>query len=141
MLVENNISHFFDLSCTWNNVRVDSLNILLRLCLSMMLNNSYIAQACITADCTKTGEADPAPTSAPAPEEPEVPVDMECDIGPFLEYFGYYGFTLTGRYQLRFPMDGKLHVSRVTCNANICTPTNPGPTNACVYICGRTTCP
>jgi len=82
--------------------------------------------------CSKTeGEPDPAP---PKPTEAPVPANLECDVS------GYYGPDLTGTYTLRITNEHGRFESNVKCTNSICTPANPGPSNACMYICGKVQC-
>jgi len=85
----------------------------------------------VVTSCTKTGGSEPAP---PAPTQKPVPANLQCDIT------GLYGPGATGNFQLRTNVSGKEYVSLVKCENSICTPLNPGPSNACMYICGMLQC-
>jgi len=85
----------------------------------------------VVTSCTKSGESEPAP---PATTPKPVPANLKCDIS------GIYGTGITGDYQFRTTVNGKEYVSKVSCENSICTPLNPGPSNACMYICGMLQC-
>jgi len=86
---------------------------------------------CAMAICKEVGGATPAPI--PPPPAP-IPPNQFCDITKL------YGPGINGKVGLRTKVNGKEYSASVTCNDSICTPTNPGPSNACIYICGMTKC-
>jgi len=95
-------------------------------------NECGIEGMCVVADCSDSGNASPAPAVPPAPP---IPVDLWCDIS------GLYGRSdITGTYNLRITSNGKEYNSEVKCENSNCTPKIPGPSNACMYICGKTKC-
>jgi len=82
----------------------------------------------VVTSCSKTdGEPDPAP---PATTPKPIPAQLFCDVS------GIWGPNLNGNFRLRYGG----HESQVKCENSICTPTNPGPSNACMYICGKLEC-
>merc|ERR1712042_418054 len=85
----------------------------------------------VVTSCAKTDGSDPAP---PAPTSKPIPADAYCDIT------GIYGPGLTATYELRTMVNGKEYLATVICKESICTPKNPGPSNACMYICGKLKC-
>ena len=97
-------------------------------------NQCGVEKSCISAKCTANGQQETAPTT---PKPPPIPVNMWCDMS------GVYkpGTKLNGGYTLRLKgPDGGLIESKVRCKNNKCTPATPGPSNACMFICGRVKC-
>jgi len=83
------------------------------------------------ATCESTGSApDVAPTTPPPPP---IPANLQCDLS------GMYG-PVTGTFMMGTTINGKLFEAKVKCEKGICTPANPGPSNACMYICGKVEC-
>jgi len=93
-------------------------------------NECGIEKAVATATCQSTGSPDVAPTTPPPPP---IPVALQCDIS------GMYG-PITGNYMLTTTFNGKAFEAKVKCEKGNCTPANPGPSNACMYICGQVEC-
>ena len=89
-------------------------------------------QICVTSTCSASGTPDVAPV---APPPPPIPANLECDISTL---FGTK--QITGRYTLRVGSSNGLIVSKCICKSSVCTPQQPGPSNACMYICGNTKC-
>ena len=96
-------------------------------------NMCGIEGICITAKCKAKGTPETAP-STPKPKDP--PAKLKCDLSK------WYGTTdINGIYTLsNYDPNGKLLVSSVKCENAVCTPKHPGPSNACVYICGMVEC-
>lgn len=90
-------------------------------------------EAMIYTKCSASdGSADTVPetptTAAPA-------AALTCDLS------NIFGPGITGNYSLQFRVNGQYYFSRVTCTNSVCTPQDPtGITNACVYICGMSSC-
>lgn len=95
-------------------------------------NECGIEGICVVAQCSKSGTAEPAPV---APPKPPVPAALTCDISSL---FG--SSDITGTYTLRVWGSSGTIVSSVKCTKSVCTPKMPGPSNACIYICGKQTC-
>merc|ERR1719512_415684 len=87
---------------------------------------------CALVECSKTGTASPAPQ---APPPAPVPASQTCDIS---NLFG--SSTITGTYTLTVTSGGTKYVSSVKCTNSICSPKVAGPSNACMYICGKIAC-
>jgi len=97
-------------------------------------NHCFVEDLCISASCRANGRQETAPTT---PKPPPVPVNFWCDISTILKP----GQKLNGIYDLRFKgPEGGLIESVVRCKGTKCTPKTPGPSNACMYICGRVSC-
>merc|ERR1712110_167992 len=98
-------------------------------------NMCGIEEVCVVSTCTSSGSADSAP---PAPTTTAAPVSMWCDVS------GIFGRSdITGNFNLRVSDrsgSGRLIESEVRCQNSQCTPRTPGPSNACMYICGATSC-
>jgi len=94
-------------------------------------NTCAMEKLAAVTTCTKSGKAAPAP---PVPTPKPVPANMKCDIS------GLYGKGINGNYRFDTTINGKLIVSEVKCEDSICTPLKPGPSNACMYICGKLKC-
>jgi len=94
-------------------------------------NECGIEQVCVVTDCAANGSADEAP---PAPTTTAPPVNLQCDVT------GLFGPGITGNYNFRLTSGNKEFLSEVSCEDSICRPRVPGPSNACIYICGKTTC-
>ena len=96
-----------------------------------------IGDECIVAKCYPTaGPPDPAPESAPP--QPQVPVDFWCDVTALVK-----SGDVTGTIDLRAKdrsQPGQVITSTVRCRNSKCTPSVPGPSNACMYICGAMKC-
>jgi len=95
------------------------------------VNMCGIEDVCVVADCAASGSADSAP---PAPTTQAPPVNLQCDVS------GMFGPGITGNYNFRVSDGSNTYESEVTCDNSICRPRSPGPSNACIYICGRTSC-
>jgi len=99
-------------------------------------NHCNVGNVCVWSEATKNGDAAPAPTAAPTTQPP---LNMWCDLS---ELFGTN--TITGSFGLRIWVwqnnAWKAIESEVRCVNSKCTPQKAGPTNACLYICGKTKC-
>ena len=97
-------------------------------------NQCGVEKSCISAKCTANGQQETAPTT---PKPPPIPVNMWCDVTGMLKP----GTKLNGSYTLRTkgPDGGRIEAN-VRCKNNKCTPATPGPSNACMFICGRVKC-
>merc|ERR1711962_299468 len=96
-------------------------------------NHCNVEELCISASCVANGRQEIAPTT-PAP--PPIPVNFWCDLSGL-----YPGRKLNGYYTLRIRgPDGGLIESSVRCKGTKCTPAKAGPSNACMYICGKVKC-
>jgi len=87
---------------------------------------------CALVECSKTGTASPAP-QAPAPAP--VPANQICDISNL-----YGNSNITGTYTLTTTINGTKYISTVKCTKSKCSPKVAGPSNACMYICGKIEC-
>merc|ERR1712135_239533 len=97
-------------------------------------NACTVEDLCISAKCVANGQQETAPTT---PKPPPIPVNFWCDISSMLKP----GQKLNGVYNLRRKgPHGGLIESKVRCKGTKCTPSTPGPSNACMYICGRVNC-
>ena len=97
-------------------------------------NACKVEDICISAKCVANGRQETAPTT---PKPPPIPVNFWCDISGMLKP----GQKLNGTYNLRRKgPHGGLIESTVRCKGTKCTPATPGPSNACMYICGRISC-
>merc|ERR1712172_318216 len=92
-----------------------------------------IGSQCALVECSKTGTASPAPQ---APPPAPIPASQICDISNL-----YGTSSITGQYTLTTNINGKQYVANVKCTNSKCSPAVAGPSNACMYICGNTTCP
>ena len=97
-------------------------------------NHCNVEEHCFSASCVANGRQETAPTT-PAP--PPIPVSFWCDISGL-----YPGQNLKeGTYDLRIRgPDGDMIESVVRCKGTKCTPSKAGPSNACMYICGKVKC-
>merc|ERR1719215_847656 len=95
-------------------------------------NECSLENICSALECEASGTYATAPV---APPPPPVPMAEKCDIS---NLFG--SSSITGSYQLRVTKGSEEFISKVTCTNSICTPSYPGPANACMYICGSLTC-
>jgi C1A family cysteine protease len=86
-----------------------------------------IGGLCVAAECEDTGTASPAPV---APPPPPVPASQICDVS--CAFPGING----GVYTLYWGD----YTSSVNCDNGTCSPSVAGPSNACMYICGRVEC-
>jgi len=94
-------------------------------------NCNNLAHTCVSAKCQYVGNADAAP---PKPTKAPVPTNLWCNMS---KYYGY----INGNFRLRFRApDGSMLDSKVRCENGKCTPQRPGPSNACLYICGKLKC-
>merc|ERR1719510_2565483 len=85
-----------------------------------------IGGLCVAAECTDTGNASPAPVAPPPPPVPASQIcDVSCGFGP-----------ITGTYTLRWGS----FTSSCKCDNGKCSPKVAGPSNACMYICGKVEC-
>jgi len=87
---------------------------------------------CAATECTYTGGYTPAPV---APPPPPIPPNQICDISSL-----YGRSDITGNYTLTTRIDGKEYVADVKCTNSKCSPRVAGPSNACMYICGKVQC-
>merc|ERR1711971_1439478 len=71
-----------------------------------------------------------------APPPAPIPASKICDISNL-----YGTSSITGQYTLTTNINGKQYVANVKCTNSKCSPAVAGPSNACMYICGNTTCP
>merc|ERR1711971_1342392 len=104
-------------------------------CSSTQMNHAVtvVGSQCALVECTKTGTASPAPQ---APPPAPIPASQICDISNL-----YGTSSITGQYTLTTNINGKQYVANVKCTNSKCSPAVAGPSNACMYICGNTTCP
>merc|ERR1711936_1275467 len=91
-----------------------------------------IGQNCALTECTRTGYASPAPK---APPPAPIPPNQICDISKL-----YGRNNITGDFKLSTKVNGKEYVADVTCKNSKCSPRIAGPSNACMYICGKIQC-
>jgi hypothetical protein len=91
-----------------------------------------IAQNCALTECSKSGYASPAPQ---APPPAPIPANQICDISKL-----YNNSNITGTYTLTTKVNGKKYVASVKCTKSKCSPKIAGPSNACMYICGKIKC-
>merc|ERR1711997_372737 len=91
-----------------------------------------IGSQCALVECSKTGTASPAPQ---APPPAPIPASQICDISNL-----YGTSSITGQYTLTTTINGKQYVANVKCTNSKCSPAVAGPSNACMYICGKTEC-
>jgi len=97
-------------------------------------NHCRTEDSCFTAKCVANGRQEAAPTT---PKPPPVPTNFWCDISGMFQP----GDPLNGKFTFRTKgPDGKLIVAEVRCKNDMCTPDKPGPSNACMYICGKVKC-
>lgn len=91
-----------------------------------------IGSQCALVECTKTGTASAAPQ---APTPAPIPASQICDIS------NLYGTDqITGHYTLTSTINKKKYIANVKCTNSKCSPAVAGPSNACMYICGKTEC-
>jgi len=99
-------------------------------------NHCNVGNVCVWSTATKSGGQGPVPTAAPTTQPP---LNLWCDISCL-----FRGNDITGNYNLRVWVreNGRWKPieSKVRCVNSKCTPRQAGPTNACMYICGRKTC-
>ena len=104
-------------------------------------NILLIQQYCTVADCELNHHPAPQPTGTPPKPQPvpnpTYPTNLKCDMTSH-----YKGQKVTGDGLVIYYKadDGERIRSIVNCKASICTPHLPGPSNACVYICGKIKC-
>merc|ERR1711971_478002 len=91
-----------------------------------------IGSQCALVECTKTGTASPAPQ---APPPAPIPASQICDISNL-----YGTSSITGQYTLTTTINGNQYVANMKCTNSKCSPAVAGPSNACMYICGKTEC-
>merc|ERR1719436_2113614 len=91
-----------------------------------------IGQNCALTECTKSGYAAPAPK---APPPAPIPPNQICDISKL-----YGKNNITGSFKLTTKVNGKKYIADVTCKNSKCSPRIAGPSNACMYICGKIQC-
>ena len=99
-------------------------------------NECGIADVCVVTDCSASGRPDFAPSTPPPPP---IPVDLWCDVSGMFKGRR----DITGTFELRISdrgHQGKTIESEVRCKNSQCTPKIPGPSNACMYICGAVKC-
>merc|ERR550519_1760828 len=87
---------------------------------------------CAVTECTRSGYASPAPK---APPPAPIPPNQICDISNL-----YGRNNITGDFKLSTKVNGKDYVADVTCKNSKCSPRIAGPSNACMYICGKIQC-
>merc|ERR1719510_2156630 len=85
-----------------------------------------IGKLCLAAECEDTGSASPAPV---APPPPPVPASQICDVNCAWP-------ELTGTWNLYW---GEFEAT-CKCENGFCSPAVAGPSNACMYICGKVEC-
>jgi len=99
-------------------------------------NECNIGDVCVVANCQSTGKPDFAPATTP---RPKIPVNLWCDItsltGGKSNLNGYFNMRSDDRSH-----PGEVIEAYIRCKNSKCTPALPGPTNACMYICGATNC-
>jgi len=100
-------------------------------------NHCNVGSVCVWTDAAKDGTPGVVPTAAPTTQPP---LNLWCDM---TELFG--GNNVTGNYNLRIwvynsESGWKPIESKVRCVNSKCTPQQAGPTNACMYICGKQKC-
>merc|ERR1719273_1804381 len=91
-----------------------------------------VGENCAVTECTKSGYAAPAPQ---APPPAPIPPNQICDISKL-----YNNDNITGTFKLTTKVNGKKYIANVTCNKSKCSPRIAGPSNACMYICGKIVC-
>ena len=64
-----------------------------------------------------------------------IPPNQICDISKL-----YGRDDITGTFKLTTKANGKKYVADVTCKRSKCSPKIAGPSNACMYICGKIQC-
>lgn len=80
----------------------------------------------------KSGAQDPPPK---VKKVKVAATNMICDVSKL------YGPHVNGLNTLETTApDGKIIEARVNCKESKCSPAMPGPSNACVYICGKPKC-
>jgi len=102
-------------------------------------NQCGVAEMCLVANCEASGKQDPVPAKTKQDDD-DIPTNLWCDLSKYSKWLsGYFNekpFTLRARGP-----DGKQIKSYVRCKSNgMCTPAGPGPSNGCMYICGRLKC-
>ena len=99
--------------------------------LEKIISCNNFSQTCVSAKCQYVGNADAAP---PKPTKAPVPTNLWCDMS---KHWG----NVNGNYRIRTTApDGTMLDSKVRCENGKCTPQRAGPTNACMYICGKIKC-
>jgi len=98
-------------------------------------NQCGLAAVCVSASCASNGRQEYAPTT---PKPPPVPVNMWCDISGLFK--GRKDITGTFNLRVNDRNTGSVIESEVRCKNSRCTPKIPGPSNACMYICGAVKC-
>ena len=99
--------------------------------LEKIISCNNFSQTCVSAKCQYVGNADAAP---PKPTKAPVPTNLWCDMS---KHWG----KVNGNYRIRTTApDGSMLDSKVRCENGKCTPQRAGPTNACMYICGKIKC-
>merc|ERR1711973_856145 len=98
-----------------------------------------LASMCLVGNCEASGNQDTVPART-KPKEDDIPTNLWCDLSKYSNslsaYFNEQPFTLHARGP-----NGKQIKTTVKCKSNgQCTPAQPGPSNACMYICGRLKC-
>jgi len=91
-----------------------------------------IGDYCVVTSCSKTSGNPSNPPVAPPPAP--IPVQMQCDVSKM------YGPSLSGTFTLTITTGNKQIVSNVSCTNSMCKPQVAGPSNACMYICGKLSC-
>jgi len=102
-------------------------------------NQCGLASMCLVGNCEASGNQDAVPART-KPKEDDIPTNLWCDLSKYSNslsaYFNERPFTLHA-----MGPNGKQIKSTVKCKSNgQCTPAQPGPSNACMYICGRQKC-
>jgi len=99
-------------------------------------NHCNVGNFCVWTDAAKDRAPGVVPTARPTTQPP---LNLWCDVS---KLFGKNN--ITGNYNLRvWVNDGsgwKPIESKVRCVNSKCTPRQAGPTNACMYICGKQKC-
>ena len=81
----------------------------------------------------------PSDYAPSTPPPPPIPVDLWCDVSAMFQGRK----DITGTFELKISdrgHQGKTIESEVRCKNSMCTPKIPGPSNACMYICGAVKC-
>ena len=99
-------------------------------------NECGIGTVCVVSQCSPNGIPDIAPSTA-APDT--IPTNLWCNVSALFNNKK----DITGTFELRAKdrgNPGQTIYSEVRCKNSKCTPKMPGPSNACMYICGALSC-
>jgi len=95
-----------------------------------------LGSVCVTVEARKVSGRDPAPNVAPTDNtEPE----MYCDMTKVFKAV-WPDRSTTKDYTMRYWTGTRTMVSKVKCRKSVCEPAQAGPTNGCMYICGKKQC-